>query len=235
MKLRNPWEYLQKKVFEHLISFMIQALFTLTFVWIFIWFSASQILLTQKVSPNTISIIQVGLLLLLWFLGYFLYKVIKNFKQLIHNNKKWIEWEKIVAYELALLQSKNKNFYIINDFQHPKVWNIDHIVIHSKWIFAIETKNYTKIYEDSKNEAIKQAKKSALILQGELKNSFSINWVTPILTFIWQQAKTQDSIVKISSPEQLNSIIMSSNSIIDPDKIKEIFLYLNKIQQTKKA
>ena len=231
MKQRTPWQFLSEKNLDIKFNFIEKGLLALIpasiLIW-FVWYELIQYTFLKEYNW----IIKIILIIISLILLIKLKINDKNSKVQLKNNTKWINWERDVAYELNLLQSKYDNFYIINDYQHNKIWNIDHIIISEKWIFTVETKNYKNIFENKKQEAIKQAKKEALYLKKELENEFSIKWVTPILTFVWKYIKeNENNIEKIVNPKRIWNIINNSNNTIQAKDIKNIFLYLNESQQ----
>lgn len=225
MELREAGQYLKEKNNNHNINFIINVANIIYILSFFTWYYFSYII---KINYFLFLIIMIILMI---SSRIFIKKYDKKINDLISNNEKWIKWEKEVAYQLNILQAKYNNIYILNDFQHEKVWNIDHIIISEKWIFTIETKNYKNIYDIEKLKIINQAKHEAWVLKEILEKDFWINWVTPILTFIWQDIEVNIKI-DIVNPEKIENIYINSRNKIEPYSVKKIFLYLNDMQQT---
>lgn len=230
MILRNPWQYIEEKqniTILNFVSFWLICAIILSFFW---WYYFSYIIRINFYIFLTIYLV------LFIFVIICLYLIYKKVDNEIKNYNKWLIWEKEVAYQLNLLQAKHSNLYILNDYQlsfDNKKRNIDHIIICEKWIFTIETKNYKNIFENDKQKAIKQARKEALALKNELEKEFKIKWVIPILTFIWKNIKESNQIEKIVAPDGIESVINNSNQDISSLNTKNIFLYLNSLQQQK--
>ncbi len=227
MELRNAAQHLEEKK-NYLIYNFLTILFIISLVmsfllWYYFWYFV-------KIWILTILII---ILITLIVSNIVIYIQKNKTSKSINNIEKWICWEKEVAYQLNLLQAEYNNFYILNDFQYEIVWNIDHIIICERWIFTVETKNYNNINLD-KNKIIYQARHEAWVLHKELsEQKFWISWVTPILCFVWHNIEEYNKIEKIVLPEKIKNVIDKSTNKIETEKIKDIFLYLNSLQQQK--
>lgn len=155
----------------------------------------------------------------------------------IQRYKKWLQWEKEVAYELSLLQWEFRDLYVIHDFQTNEIGNIDHIIICKKGIFAIETKNCDYINQQYCNKFHRQIKNNAQYLKSKLKKS-GINWVRPIIVGINNSSfryllDSSDKKTEVIHINDFSKIIKESNNIVkDP---KEIYKILTGKQQKTEA
>lgn len=207
--------------------------------WAILAFSTNHLLLRHF--PNSYENLYFILLLTLIISSWILYRKIthiekkneKDFKKY----EKWLTWEQEVAYRLGLIQGKENDFYVVNDFQLEE-WrkrNIDHIVISKKWIFALETKNISYIKNHWIDEQ-KTAKKEAWELRNILLEKFNIKWVNPIFVFIDSQNK--QFINKLDKCETLYyrdlekyfDTLIHNQNIENP---REIYEYLLSLQQKK--
>lgn len=229
---RNPWQYLLEKIYKQDKDFILQSIPLFILIGFLFWFSIFWIF--QNYS-------NISTLIILWVIFYWvisLRKLLSTEKKkntITKTIKKWINWERLTSFELSLLQWKKTDFYVINDFQ-IKEWeklNIDHIIICTNWIFAIETKNLSSVKNKWVRES-KQVRYEAKILQEILKDKFSINWVNPILCIINLENLRYIESTKYFSPVYYKDIGIylekkyPYNIIENPE---EIFLFLTSLQQ----
>lgn len=90
--------------------------------------------------PKTVSLAPLYVVIVLGYIGYTLYKLLKMGKHL-DNVKAGFDAELAVGQELDQLMRQGA--IVFHDFPAEK-FNIDHIVIAPEGIFAVETKGFTK-------------------------------------------------------------------------------------------
>lgn len=134
-------------------------------------------------------------------------------------------------------------------------FNIDHVIIHEKGIYLIETKTYSKpvkgepiITYDGKNvfmngiktktDAVKQAQISSSWLQKEiLKTTGKKIYVKPVVVFPgWMTKKTTDyqtSDVWVLNPKSLKSFIDKQKDQLAHADVRQVYSQLSKYVRTK--
>jgi hypothetical protein len=228
---RESWQYLKEDNQNRILRLFAEQTYIMLWVWFLMWFTLSYYVWNNE------TYYVLSEILLIIIITYFFIKYMKKWKLTntrIDNNTKWINWEKKVSYELDMLRSKYSNFYIINNYQRKNKWDIDHIIISEKWIFAIETKNYSSYV---KNETIdkhaKYIRGGWIYLRDLLKDNFWIKFVHPLLIYVGKNIDRKNEFEKVIPVTELKNIIKNTNDNIPINNIKQIHDFLNNKQQNK--
>ena len=159
-------------------------------------------------------------------------------------------WNKGIVGESIIANYLNQlpeDYIIYNDVKFPGSYgNLDHVVIGSKGIYVIETKNYKgffivkdkewfykngKTIKRAKNQPGKQVLTNAISLRSLLiSNGIDMDgvWIQSIVTLVNKNFKIQEKTrhYKVLYPETIPKFIQNSNRNIDNNIIKKIALLI---------
>jgi hypothetical protein len=162
---------------------IIYSIFALFIFIIYLWFDY---LFIAGKHPLVVSLLAGAIILFLIF------KLIKNKKNLL-NYKKGTDGEKLVGQYLD--EMRDEKTKVFHDLLVPNKFNIDHLVICTKGIYAVETKNYSQkniayrnhslvLSNYTNTKILKQISAQKIFLENLIKTKINFNYpVTPILIF----------------------------------------------------
>jgi hypothetical protein len=193
-------------------------------------------------APESWSRISVSLIMVTGVVIYFLRKLIKNKKDL---TKLRLGLDGEIAVAQLVDPLKRHGFYVYHDFQ-AKGFNIDHVLVGSNGVFAVESKARSKpdrgnnqkdskvifdgqqlIFPDHRESApIEQTKRQAKWLSQWISSAVGENIsVTPLLVIPgwWVDIKAKLIEINITNGINLNFITKAnSNSLLSDKQIKQI-------------
>jgi len=189
---------------------------------------------TLKFSTSTITI------LIIFGIGFIAYHLVKLIKLVNLRQTYRLGYEGEIAVGQELNQLMRDGYYVYHDFP-AKNFNIDHIVVGTSGVFAVETKARSKMPSDNSNidykvtydgnrlyfpkgtdiKSIQQAKRQAEWLSGELSKATGEHvGVRPVLALPgWYVELTSSNGIAVINPKNFRSIAKPKDGTILSDQM----------------